>query len=77
MEMKYISLPAFIISLAIGIFFVYIWGADRKTIYVYPSQETIDKILFQDNANKCYAIESSEVKCPSNKEGIFTPAVQV
>lgn len=74
--MSYISLPAFLISFAIGIFFIYIWGADQKIVYIYPCADTVNNVLFKNSANKCYELQETEVKCPSNKEGIFTPPVQ-
>jgi hypothetical protein len=48
MLFNYISLPAFLISFAIGLLFVYVLGAEMKTIYVYPTPENVDKILFKD-----------------------------
>ena len=36
MIFDYISLPIFIISLAVGLFFVYIMGPEMKTVYIYP-----------------------------------------
>ena len=38
---KLISIPVFIISFAIGIFFVYIFGPKNKVIYIQPTQKTI------------------------------------
>ena len=50
--MKYINVPIFIISLAIGLFIVYITMPDMRKIYVYPTPENVDKILFKEQCLK-------------------------
>lgn len=74
--LKYLSVPAFIASLAIGLFFIYIWGADTKEVFVYPSPETVNNVLFQDHANQCFQLKPTEVDCPSNESEIFKIPVQ-
>ncbi len=64
MIFNFINLYIFLISFAIGIFFVYIYGPDMKTIYIYPSPENVDKILFKDNADNCFHFDPIEVPCP-------------
>lgn len=76
MIFKYISLPIFLISFAIGIFFVYILGPEKKEIYIYPTPENIDRILFKDDTNTCFEFEQVEVKCPKNDSDISTIPVQ-
>ena len=73
---KYISLPVFLISLAIGLFFVYIFGNDLKTIYVYPTPDNINKFLLEDHAENCFSFNSFEVKCPENESIIKEIPVQ-
>jgi len=76
MIFNYISLPAFLISFAIGLFFVYVLGPEMKTIYIYPTPENIDKILFKDKANNCFDFEEQFVDCPKDKSLISTIPIQ-
>jgi len=76
MLLNYISLPAFLISFAIGLFFVYIWGPETKVVYIYPSPETVNKVLFKDKANNCFYFEEEEVECPKDKSQISTIPMQ-
>jgi hypothetical protein len=71
MIFKYISLPIFLVSLAFGIFFVYVYGDDMKPVYIYPTPENITEILYKDNADNCFTYEAVEVKC--NKDAKTLP----
>ena len=73
---NYISLPIFLISLAIGLFVVYIFGPEKKVVYVYPTPENVKKMLIRDKTGGCFKYESKEVDCPSNLESVFSPPVQ-
>lgn len=63
-----ISFPAFLISLVIGLFIVYVFNPTPNVIYVYPTPENIDKLQYKDYANNCYEFTSKEVKCPNDKK---------
>lgn len=75
--LEYISIPIFLISFSIGLFFIYILGPERKTIYVYPSPETVDRVLFKDKANNCFAFEEQIIRCPNNTELITDFPIQL
>ena len=76
MLLNYISIPIFLISFAVGIFFIYILGPEMKTIYIYPSPENVDKVLFKDKADNCFVFKDESVDCPSNISEIFSIPMQ-
>jgi hypothetical protein len=76
MLLNYISIPIFISSFAIGLFFVYVLGPKMKKILIYPSPENVDKVLFKDNANNCFYFKPVEVNCPSDESKISNIPIQ-
>ena len=63
---KYISLPVFLVSLAFGILCVYLWGVDRKIVYVFPTPENVSNVQYRDNNDTCYSYTYDKVKCPAD-----------
>ncbi len=76
MLLNYISLPTFLISFAIGLLFIYFIGPEMKTIYIYPSPENVDKILFKDKADNCFYFEEENVECPKDRNLISKIPIQ-
>jgi len=76
MILDYISLPVFLISFSIGLFFVYILGPEMKKIFIYPTPENVDKILFKDNADNCFYFEETEIPCPTDESLISSIPIQ-
>jgi len=76
MILNYISLPIFLISFAIGLLFIYLMGPEMKTIYIYPSPENVDKVLFKDKAENCFYFEEENVECPKDENLISKIPIQ-
>ena len=76
MILHYISIPTFLISFAIGLFFIYILGPEMKTIYIYPSPENVNKVLFKDKADNCFYFEEETVECPKDESLISHIPIQ-
>ena len=74
--MKYISLPIFIVSLAIGLLIGYILGPEMKVVYLYPTPSHAGKTQYEDNAGNCFVYRANPVSCPANEEDIKKIPVQ-
>ena len=72
---KIINLKVFLISLFIGLIFMY-FDNEKKKIFVYPTPSNIDSIQYKDKANNCFEYTMEKVKCPSNKSKINHVPVQ-
>jgi hypothetical protein len=73
---KYINVPIFVASLAIGIFMVYATMPDNRVIYVYPTPENVDILQYKDKSDNCFQVKSTEVTCPTNEKDISKVPVQ-
>lgn len=73
---KFINFPIFLISLAIGLFFVYLKEPEKKTVYVYPTPENIEKIEYKDKADNCFNYIMDKIQCPADRTNIKTIPLQ-
>ena len=74
--MKLLNIPVFIISLAVGLFVVYITSPPTQIIYVYPTPENIDKIQYKDESGTCFGFSTNEIACPQKETSIRKYPVQ-
>lgn len=73
---KLFSLPIFLISLSIGLLFVYLNEPSPTVIYVYPTPDNVNNIEYKDRVGNCYTFEANEVQCPSDSNLIKSIPVQ-
>ena len=71
-----LNILAFMISFAIGIFFVYTTMPDKKTILIYPSPDNIDHIQYKDQADTCFQFKQMKETCPSDPSLISKTPIQ-
>jgi len=74
--LKFINIPVFLISLAFGLFAVYITSPDNRKIIVYPTHENAGSIQYRDKAKNCFSIEEQDVECPSDSSKLSKLPVQ-
>jgi hypothetical protein len=73
---KYINFPIFLVSLAFGLFAVYVTMPDTRKIYVYPTPENASILQYKDKTNTCFSFKQNEVTCPKNESDITKIPVQ-
>ena len=67
---KFVNIPVFLISLAIGMFIVYIFVPTTRKIYVYPNPENIDSIQYKDATGACFTPTQTKTACPKDESMI-------
>ncbi len=48
-----------------------------KKVYIYPSPENVNKVLFKDKADNCFLFEQEIVDCPEDENLISKLPIQV
>ena len=76
MFLHLINVKVFLISLAVGLLFVYLSTPTPTIIYVYPTPDNIKDIEYVDMANNCFQFESTKVSCPSNMKNVKDIPIQ-
>ena len=65
---EFIDWRVFIVSLAIGLLFVYVVEPPMKTIYVFPTPENVDKVQYVDHVDNCFDFKPVETSCENKTE---------
>ncbi len=73
---KYINFSVFLVSLAIGILFVYLFQPELNVIYVYPTPDNQNKILYKDKTENCFKFNAEKVECPDDTTKIKNIPIQ-
>lgn len=73
---KLFSLPLFLISLSIGLLFVYLNEPIPNIIYVYPTPDNLNDIEYKDRVGNCYTFQANEIACPQDSNLINSIPVQ-
>jgi hypothetical protein len=68
--LRFIRIPVFIVSLAIGLLFVYIFNPDKRKIFVYPSPDNVNNIQYKDSTGACFEFKQTKLKCPEKESEI-------
>lgn len=73
---KFVNVPVFIASFAVGMFFVYIYMPDTRKIIVYPTHENAHLLQYRDKTGTCFEVKEQEVDCPKDYSKISTVPIQ-
>jgi len=76
MIFQFISLKVFLVSLAVGLLFVYLSNPEPTIVYVYPTPDNVGHVEYKDQADTCFQFEAEEVNCPSNKSNLKKIPIQ-
>lgn len=72
----FFNFPVFIVSLALGILFVYLANPNDKVIYIYPTPDNVNNLEFKDKANNCFKYSANNVECPKDSSKITDVPIQ-
>lgn len=62
-----IKFKYFIISLCVGLLYIYLNEDYKHVIILYPNPQNVSKYTYVDKANNCFNYDLQETKCPDNE----------
>jgi hypothetical protein len=63
---KYIDIRVFLMSLTIGLLYIYLAEEYKKVIIIYPTPDNIKDYQYRDKTDNCFTYNLKEVKCPAD-----------
>ena len=66
MLFKFIDFKVFLVSLSVGLLYIYLTNEFKKTIILYPNPYNLKKYTYVDKANNCFSYSLTKDKCPSD-----------
>lgn len=73
---QYINFKIFFLSLAIGLFYIYVSEDYKQTIVIYPTPDNLDQYQYKDKSDNCFSYELNEITCPTDDKLYHTIKVQ-
>jgi hypothetical protein len=73
---KYIDIRIFLISLSIGLFYIYIAEDYKKVIVMYPTPDNVKTTQYKDKSGNCFSYNLKEMKCPLDNNLIHNIKIQ-
>lgn len=64
---------AFIVALAVGMFYVYMSTPTPKIVVKYPNPENAGKVVYKDSSDTCYTYEAHKTECSKTNEVVDQP----
>jgi hypothetical protein len=73
---RYIDVPTFTASLAIGILFVYLRRDEKRIIMIYPNPDNYHDVQYKDQSGTWFEFTQTPVACPANLSDIIASVAQ-
>jgi hypothetical protein len=73
---KFIDIRIFLISLSIGLFYIYIAEDYKKVIVMYPTPDNVKNTQYKDKTGNCFSYNLKEVSCPTDNKLIHNIKIQ-
>tara|TARA_B100001093_G_C26778201_1_gene993365 strand:+ start:403 stop:633 length:231 start_codon:yes stop_codon:yes gene_type:complete len=74
--LRFINIPVFLVSLTIGLAFVYFSSPTHNVVMVYPTPENYNKLQYKDKIGTCFQFVPMLTKCPDNVSEIKNIPIQ-
>lgn len=74
--MNIIKFNYFLISLCVGLLYIYLNEDYKHVIVLYPNPQNIGKYTYVDKANNCFNYDLNEKECPKNEDEYVKISVQ-